>query len=425
MFTIEEDKPLVHIKVVGVGGAGNNAVNRMISQHLENVEYIAVNTDAQALTKSLAAHKIQIGSKLTKGLGAGADPEKGREAANEDRDHLANALKGSDMIFITAGMGGGTGTGAAPIIAEIAKEAGALTVGVVSKPFKAEGRKRMMQAEEGINQLRKNVDTLITIPNDKLLKIIDRSTRLEDAFRLADDVLRQGVQGISDLITLTGIVNVDFADVQTVMKEKGDALLGVGIGIGENRTIEAIQQAVHSPLLDDAHIDGAKAVLINIAGGDDLSLHETNEVMEHIAKQVDPDANVIVGASMDPALNDKVRVTVIATGFERYSVQNNLPKAANVVGLDAVRENVRTQSRMHSQDGLPDQLTKTPAYSRAAQRASGPSFHVISNKEFNDPNSRMEQSTELPFGQPVLPEKKKRRDMDYNIPTFLRNRMAD
>ncbi len=407
MLTIEEEKPLVKIKVIGVGGAGNNAVNRMISQHLENVEFISINTDAQALMKSMAPHKIQIGNKLTKGLGAGADPNKGREAATEDRDRILNALKGSDMVFITAGMGGGTGTGAAPVVAEIAKETGALTVGVVSKPFKAEGQKRRNQAEEGIAKLREKVDTLITIPNDMLLKIIDRSTSLEDAFRLADDVLRQGVQGISDLITLTGVVNVDFADVQTVMKEKGDALLGVGVGTGENRTVEATQQAIHSPLLEDAYIDGAKAVLINIAGGSDLSLHETNEVMEMISKQVDPDANIIVGASIDSALKDKVRVTVIATGFDRVSRQQR----KNVVELDSLRPQINSTNQQNA------------AYSA---RQNQHSFQVISNKEFNENGSAFGKQTELPFGRPVLPERKKRhQETDYNIPTFLRNRMAD
>jgi len=318
MFKLEEEKPLATvIKVVGVGGAGCNAVNRMIATGMEGVEFIVANTDAQQLRDSLAQVKIQIGTKLTRGLGAGADPSIGREAANEDRDKIHKALKGADMVFITAGMGGGTGTGAAPIVAEVAKELSALVVGVVTKPFKVEGKKRLSQAETGIANLKEKVDTLITIHNDLLLKIIDRRTPIEDAFKLADDILRQGVQGIADLIMVTGLVNVDFADVRTVMKETGDALMGVGIGTGENKALEATQQAINSPLLEETSIEGAKAVLINIAGGNDLSLHEVNEVTDVITHQVDPEANIIFGTTIDPALSDRVRVTVIATGFDR------------------------------------------------------------------------------------------------------------
>ena len=318
MFKLEEEKPMTTvIKVIGVGGAGTNAVNRMIATGMEGVEFIVANTDAQQLRDSLATEKIQLGSKLTRGLGAGANPEVGREAANEDRDKLQKMLKGADMVFITSGMGGGTGTGAAPVVAEIAKEAGALVVGVVTKPFKVEGKRRMNQAEEGIKNLKEKVDTLITIPNDLLLKIIDRKTPIEDAFKLADDILRQGVQGIADLIMVTGLVNVDFADVRTVMRETGDALMGVGIGTGENKALEATQMAINSPLLEETSIEGAKAVLINIAGGNDLSLHEVNEVTNEITRQVDPEANIIFGTTVDSALSDKVRITVIATGFDR------------------------------------------------------------------------------------------------------------
>lgn len=318
MFKLEEEKPMTTIiKVIGVGGAGTNAVNRMIATGMEGVEFIVANTDAQQLRDSLATEKIQLGTKLTRGLGAGANPEIGREAANEDRDKLQKILKGADMVFITSGMGGGTGTGAAPVVAEIAKEAGALVVGVVTKPFKVEGKRRMNQAEEGIKNLKEKVDTLITIPNDLLLKIIDRKTPIEDAFKLADDILRQGVQGIADLIMVTGLVNVDFADVRTVMKETGDALMGVGIGTGENKALEATQMAINSPLLEETSIEGAKAVLINIAGGNDLSLHEVNEVTNEITRQVDPEANIIFGTTVDSALSEKVRITVIATGFDR------------------------------------------------------------------------------------------------------------
>lgn len=318
MFRLEEEKPLnTIIKVVGVGGAGCNAVNRMIATGMEGVEFIVCNTDAQQLRESLAPVKIQIGNKLTRGLGAGADPDIGREAANEDRDKIQKSLKGADMVFITAGMGGGTGTGAAPIVAEVAKEQNALVLGVVTKPFRVEGKKRSERAEEGIRNLKEKVDTLITIPNDLLLKIIDRRTPIDDAFKLADDILRQGVQGISDLIMVTGLVNVDFADVRTVMKETGDALMGVGLGSGENKALEATQMAINSPLLEESSIEGARAVLINIAGGNDLSLHEVNEVTDLITRQVDPEANIIFGTTIDPVLNEKVRVTVIATGFDR------------------------------------------------------------------------------------------------------------
>ncbi len=330
MFRLEEEKNLsTVIKVIGVGGAGNNAINRMISTGMEGVEFIVVNTDAQQLRDSLSPVKIQIGNKLTRGLGAGADPEVGRDAANEDRDKIQKALKGADMVFITAGMGGGTGTGAAPIVAEVAKEQNALVVGVVTKPFRVEGKRRMDRAMEGIANLKSKADTLITIPNDLLLKIIDRKTPIEDAFRLADDILRQGVQGIADLIQVTGLVNVDFADVRTVMRETGDAMMGVGIGTGENKAIEATQMAINSPLLEEISIEGAKAVLINIAGGCDLSLHEVNEVTDIVTRQVDPEANIIFGTTIDSALDDKLRVTVIATGFDRK--RNMLTKNKDIV----------------------------------------------------------------------------------------------
>jgi cell division protein FtsZ len=333
MFKLEESKTAnTVIKVVGVGGAGTNAVGRMVSTGMNDVEFVVINTDKQQLDQSLVQSQIQIGQKLTRGLGAGADPAVGREAANEDRDKIQKALKGSDMVFITAGMGGGTGTGAAPIAAEIAKEMGALVVGVVTKPFRCEGKTRMSRAEEGIRSLRDKVDTLITIPNEMLLKIIDRKTRLDDAFRLADDILRQAVQGISDIITVTGLINVDFADVRTVMKETGDALMGVGIGTGENRSQEATEMAIHSPLLEENGIEGAKAVLINIAGGDDLSLHEATEVANMITSQADPEVNVIFGTTIDPALDEKIRVTVIATGFDRR--KNLLASSRPVIEKD-------------------------------------------------------------------------------------------
>ncbi len=303
-----------NIRVIGVGGGGNNAVNRMIAAGLRGVEFIAVNTDAQALSSAQALTKLQIGAKLTKGLGAGADPEVGKQAAEESREEIANALRGADMVFVTAGMGGGTGTGAAPVVAEIAKELGALTVGVVTKPFTFEGRRRQMQAEKGIQNLKGKVDTLITIPNDRLLQVVDKKTSMVEAFKIADDVLRQGVQGISDLIFVPGLINLDFADIRTIMAETGSALMGIGSARGENRAAEAARAAISSPLLETS-IEGARGVLLNITGGNDLGLLEVNEAAEIIAQAADPEANIIFGAVIDEAIQDEIRVTVIATGF--------------------------------------------------------------------------------------------------------------
>jgi len=308
------------IKVVGVGGGGNNAVNRMIRSNLKGVEFIGVNTDAQALQHSHAEVVVQIGTKLTKGLGAGANPEIGKKAAEETREELMSILKGSDMVFVTAGMGGGTGTGAAPIVAEVAKEIGALTVGVVTKPFTFEGRRRAQQAETGISDLKGRVDTLITIPNDKLLQVIDKKTTITEAFVIADDVLRQGVQGISDLIAVPGLINLDFADVKTIMKEAGSALMGIGVGTGDNRAAEAAKAAISSALLETS-INGAKGVLLNITGSSNLSLFEVNEAAEIIAEASDPEANIIFGAVIDEKMDDAIRVTVIATGFDSRGVK--------------------------------------------------------------------------------------------------------
>jgi cell division protein FtsZ len=303
------------IKVVGVGGGGSNAVNRMIRAELMGVEFIAVNTDAQALLMSDAPHKIRIGDKITKGLGAGADPSVGRKAAEDDSEKLYEALKESDMVFVTAGMGGGTGTGAAPIIAEIAKDIGALTVAVVTKPFQFEGSKRKLLAELGINELVDKVDTLITIPNDRLLQVVEKRTTMTDAFRIVDDVLRQGVQGISDLITVPGLINLDFADVKTIMTNAGSALMGIGHGTGETRAADAARQAIMSPLLEQS-IDGARGVLFTITGGADLTLFEVNEAAEIIHAAADPEANIIFGAVIDERLQNDVKISVIATGFD-------------------------------------------------------------------------------------------------------------
>ena len=303
------------IKVIGVGGAGNNAVNRMVDSGIKGVEFTAVNTDRQTLLVSKAATKIQIGENITRGLGAGANPDIGAQAAEESKAEIAEALRGADMVFVTAGMGGGTGTGAAPIVAAAAKEMGILTIGVVTKPFTFEGKKRLSQAERGIESLKGKVDTLVVIPNDKLLQIIDRKTSIIEAFKMADDVLRQGVQGISDLIAIPGLVNLDFADVKTIMLNTGMAHMGIGRASGENRAEDAAKQAIQSPLLETS-IEGARGVIINITGGTNLGLHEVNTAAELIQRSVDPEANIIFGAVIDESLDEDILVTVIATGFE-------------------------------------------------------------------------------------------------------------
>lgn len=303
------------IKVIGVGGAGNNAINRMIEEGLKGVEFIALNTDKQALLLSKANQKIQMGDKLTKGLGAGANPDIGKRSAEESREEISQHLKGADLVFVTAGMGGGTGTGAAPIVAEIAKDLGILTIGVVTKPFTFEGKPRSVNAQKGINELEEYVDTLVIIPNDRLLQVVGKGTSLMDAFKVCDDVLRQGIQGISDLISQPSLINLDFADVRTTMQDRGLAHMGIGIGTGENRALEAARQAVGSPLLETT-IDGAKAVLINITGDSSLGLMEIEEAASLISEATDPEANIIFGAGIDETMHDQARITVIATGFD-------------------------------------------------------------------------------------------------------------
>jgi cell division protein FtsZ len=318
---MESGSYLAVIKVVGVGGGGTNAVNRMVDAGLRGVEFIAANTDAQALQMCDADIKLNIGHDLTKGLGAGANPEIGYGAAAESRDDIKEALKGADMVFVTAGEGGGTGTGAAPVIAEIAKnEIGALTVGVVTRPFDFEGTQRARQAEEGIQRLREVVDTLIIIPNEKLLSVVERRTSILDAFRAADNVLRQGVQGITDLITIPGLINLDFADVRTIMSDAGSALMGIGVGNGENRSADAAKQAISSPLLEQS-VEGATGILLNITGGRDLGLFEVNEAAEIVQAAADANANIIFGSVIDESMGEDVRVTVIATGFDRSRVR--------------------------------------------------------------------------------------------------------
>jgi cell division protein FtsZ len=317
------------IKVVGVGGGGSNAVNRMVDVGLTGVEFIVANTDVQALDHNRAGVKIQIGHKLTKGLGAGADPNIGRQAALEDTDSLIQALSGADMIFVTTGLGGGTGTGAAPVIASLASELGALTIAVVTKPFRFEGKKRALQAEAGLEALRDCVDTVITIPNERLLSIIERRTTLNEAFVMADDVLRQAIQGISDLILVPGLINLDFADVKTIMSGMGVAMMGTGSAEGENRAMQAAQKAIASPLLEDSSVTGARGVIINITGGPDLSLLEVNEASCVIQEAAHEDANIIFGAVVDPSLTGKVKITVIATGFDRKMMGRSVSTAMN------------------------------------------------------------------------------------------------
>jgi len=368
---------LANIKVIGVGGGGNNAVNRMIEHGVQGVDFIAVNTDAQALNLSKAEYRLQIGNKLTRGLGAGANPEVGKKAAEESREQIEEVLRGADMVFVTAGMGGGTGTGAAPVIASIARDLGALTVGVVTRPFSFEGKKRQTQAIGGISAMKEAVDTLIVIPNDKLLQIVDKNTPMLEAFREADNVLRQGVQGISDLIATPGLINLDFADVKTIMSDKGSALMGIGIATGENRATEAAKKAISSPLLETS-IDGAKGVIMNITGGSNLSLFEVQEAADIVASASDEEVNMIFGSVINENLNDEIIVTVIATGFTEETLTQQ-PKARTLNG--AVRN------------------TQTTTTSR--ERVEQPQNEPVRNN-----NNQVNQPQE---------------DM-LDIPTFLRNR---
>ena len=328
----DSEQPIsgANIKVVGVGGGGGNAINRMIEAGIQGVQFLVANTDLQSLKASQASVKLQIGEKLTRGLGVGGDPERGRQSALEDTEKIIEALEGSDMVFITAGLGGGTGTGAAPIISSLATELGALTVAVVTKPFRFEGRRRQRQAEQGLNELRECVDTVITIPNERLLNAVPKGTRFHESFRLVDDVLLQAVQGISDIITVPGLINVDFADVKAIMEGMGMALMGTGSAAGENRALEATQRAISSPLLEEASIEGAKGLLVNVSGGADLTLFEVNEAMSIIHDAADPDANIIFGAVLDERLTNEMKITVIATGFDKAAAaaEPNRPYAA-------------------------------------------------------------------------------------------------
>ena len=356
LFDTKGVSPTV-IKVVGVGGGGSNAVNRMIAMGLKNVSFVAINTDQQALHNSNAETRLAIGTKLTGGLGAGGIPEIGEKAALEDQEAIGNLLKSADMVFITAGMGGGTGTGAAPIVAHVARQMGALTVAVVTKPFDFEGRRKMQLAEGGIEKLRLEVDTLITIPNQHLLKIAEKRTPIREAFFMADEVLRQGVQGISDLITEPGEINIDFADVRTIMKGKGDALMGIGIGAGENRATDAATNAINNPLLEDARVEGAKGILVNVTGGFDFCLSEYEEVLKIITANADDDALIIAGTSIVESMNDRIRVTVIATGFaaETRKLASPEPERKDqeeIIPYEEWASMGKAGSRRHSEDFL-------------------------------------------------------------------------
>ncbi|MGX9757390.1 cell division protein FtsZ [Clostridioides difficile] len=382
-FDVELEE-CAQIKVIGVGGGGNNAVNRMVEAQLKGVEFISVNTDKQALYTSKAEYKVQIGEKLTRGLGAGANPEVGKRAAEESKDEIVKLLQGADMVFVTAGMGGGTGTGAAPVVAGLAKEMGILTVGVVTKPFAFEGKIRMKNAEGGIAELKSKVDTLITIPNDRLLQIVQKNTSMLDAFAVADDVLKQGIQSISDLIAVEGLINLDFADVTTIMKDKGLAHMGIGSASGETRAIDAARQAIQSPLLETS-IQGAKGVLLNVTGGPNLGLFEVNEASTLVMESCDPEANVIFGASIKEDLGDEIMITVIATGFE---------------GL---------------QNGILDLDTKPKSSIRSSLNTTVK--QVV--KEIEEEEIVVEEKIEAPKKASIIEEDD---DESMEIPTFLRRR---
>jgi len=385
------------IKVVGVGGGGGNAVNTMIAAGLPGVDFIAANTDAQALRANLATVKMQLGEKLTRGLGAGGKPIVGRQAAEEDVERIREHLVGADMVFVTAGMGGGTGTGAAPVIARIAKESGALTVGVVTKPFTFEGRQRSKQADEGMRELKASVDTLIAIPNQRLLNVAGRNSSILETFRKADDVLLQAVRGIADLITVHGLINLDFADVRAIMCEMGMAMMGAALAAGENRAIEAAQRAISSPLLEDVKIEGARGVLINITGGPDLTLHEVNEAATLIQEEADPDANIIFGAVIDESMGDEVRITVIATGFGEPAVKQSAPRPSVAAAEPRDTRPVRAMGRV-----IDDELD-VPTWQRRNQDAPVAAA----------PDRSSAAGRRGPVGDSV-------RDEEYDIPTFLR-----
>ena len=401
MAEIKPDiETFARIKVVGVGGSGNNAISRMIDSKIKGVEFVAINTDAQALHHSKASEKVHIGKNLTKGLGAGMNPEIGRQAAEENRDEIQDVLKGADMVFVTCGLGGGTGTGAAPVVAETAKELGALTVAVVTKPFAFEGAQRRILAEEGLQNLKDRVDTLITIPNDKLLSIIDRKTTLINAFRIVDDVLRQGVQGIADLITKPGIVNVDFADVRAIMQDSGSALMGIGIASGENRASEAARMAINSPLLE-LSIDGAKGVLFNISGSSDLGMLEINEAANIITESIDPNAKVIFGAVIDDNVKKgEINVTVVATGFDIDQTGNGKSLLQRVVSNRAAETTQKREEKSEFKETV-----------------------TFPSKKIFEPKMIIEEKIQPRAINPVVNSREEDKDDELEIPAFIRRKM--
>lgn len=396
----ENLKKFANIKVMGIGGGGGNAVNRMVAEGVQGVEFWAINTDIQALNVSLADHKIQIGAKLTKGLGGGAIPSVGEQSAKESKEDIEMALEGSDMVFITAGMGGGTGTGAAPVVARIAKDMGALTIAVVTKPFRFEGPVRSRQAEEGIENLREQVDALIVIPNDKLLSVVEKMTSMLEAFKIADDVLRQGVQGIADLITIPGLINLDFADVKTVMRNSGSAMMGIGRATGEGRAVAAARQAIASPLLEET-IDGATGVILNITGGDNLALHEVHEAADIIYNTVDANANILFGSVINPSLGNELVITVIATGFNRNKQLTDLREEL------AIPSSTYISSYQPSSYNIPgvSELVQTPA---------------SSIQDISDVSSKYSESSSIDYAKTAAPETVQD-EFDLDVPAFLRN----
>jgi cell division protein FtsZ len=409
---VDEGKGLLgaSIKVIGVGGAGGNAVNRMMEAGLKGVEFIAANTDAQVLTQSRCAKRLQLGTSITKGLGSGANPGVGREAAEEDEAQIAEALEGADMVFVTAGMGGGTGTGAAPVIARIARSQGALTVAVVTRPFEFEGRRRMQLAEEGLRELREKVDTLIVIPNQRLLAIVEKHTPLREAFRVADQVLHHATKGISDLITVPGLVNLDFADVKTVMAERGNALMGAGHASGPNRAYEAAQSAVSSPLLDDVSISGAEALLVNVTGGESMTLHEINEAVTVVVEAAGRDANVIFGAVIDETIGDAMSITVIATGFGKGDVKAKPAESSRVSAAGARIYEMESRERVARPP-----ITIRPALEEETESEESPEHApvVAARSAF-----RMAPATaRRPFGGRALTKD------NMDVPAFMRKQM--
>ena len=433
LLEFDENHNHAKIKVIGVGGGGGNAVSTMIQGRLEGVDFVAANTDLQALESNQAAIKIPLGHRLTKGLGAGANPDIGRSSAEEDRDRIAEVLQGADMVFVTAGMGGGTGTGAAPVIAEVAREMGALTVGVVTKPFPFEGKKRRRQAEEGIINLARAVDTLITIPNERLLSVAGQKTTMLDAFRKADEVLLNAVQGISDLITIPGLINVDFADVKTIMSNMGRALMGTGRAVGERRAIEAAQQAISSPLLEDVSITGATGILINITGGPDLTLFEVNEASSLIQEAAHEEANIIFGSVIDPSLIDEVRITVIATGFDMHAELDLEP----TIYVERERPNLRNSTTVQVPASFQRSASSDAAPVAAVAQHQVPPPAPVAREAAATPTSgprRDRVATPVPSAPPGIGTTRAARlalgtrmnfeDEDFDTPTYQRRSAA-